>query len=140
MIHISINILNCGQLLNLALMMLVCLYSNNRGVAQMFKTVGIYKNIKDPNAFEEYYQTKVFPIILSLPGVINIRVSTLIPTGQMDPNDDSVKILFETYYESAEALEQLMSSEAGKDVIQLILGHDLAEFESYIGIETFFEK
>lgn len=106
----------------------------------MFKTVGIYKNIKDLHEFEEYYTSKVFPFILNLPGVCNIRVSTLIPTGQNGDDNGAVKMLFETYYESAEALEEIMSSEEGQEFIRLILQHDLAEFESYIGTETIFEN
>lgn len=120
---------------------MICLYFVYGGVfTHMFKTVGIYKNIKDLNKFEEYYTTIVFPFLLNLPGVCNIRVSTLIPTGHQETDEGSVKMLFETYYESAEALEQIMSSEQGEEFVRLILQHNLAEFESYIGTESVFEN
>jgi hypothetical protein len=48
----------------------------------MYKTIGIYKNLKDIGEFERFYVSEVMPKMLKLPGVIKMNVT-----------DCSIKIL-----------------------------------------------
>lgn len=108
----------------------------------MYKTIAIYSRIKDLNEFEVFYANEVITRVLELDEVKHIRVTTLIPANQLDQTDE-VSLLVETYYHSAEALQQVLVSEKGKEITQFFIyiqETGMAKIESFFGNESLFSN
>jgi uncharacterized protein (TIGR02118 family) len=100
----------------------------------MIKVFGIYKNIKDMNAFLKFYTNLLIPKINKLPGVIGsniIKVSSISP--EVSQELDGIEMIFETYYESMEAATQVLSSPEGLEISRLLEENGNGELYIYLG-------
>ncbi|SHE69302.1 conserved hypothetical protein [Seinonella peptonophila] len=105
----------------------------------MYKTVGVYRNIKDVKAFEEYYVNEVMPRFLRLPGVIRMEITSLFDVTEQQPNGmENIQLLVETYYESKKAVQYVLSSSIGKDIAKKIMENPTGEVASFVGREKVF--
>jgi len=105
----------------------------------MVKTVGIYKDIKDPDAFEKYYIQNVMPRLLQHPGVIRMRITSLRNAVNPQQEDfEGIQLIIETYYQSHEVLEELMNSPEGEEIIRLITNNPNGKLGSFFGKEKIF--
>lgn len=103
----------------------------------MFKTVGIYKSMNSPRDFEKFYISEFMPRMLQLPGVIEMKISKLTPTQL--PNQDSdlqeINLIVETYYESADTLKQLMTTEEGQKIASLLVSQGQEKVGAFVAQE-----
>lgn len=105
----------------------------------MIKTVGIYRNIQDPKAFEEYYITNVMPRLLRFPGVIRMKITSLQSVTQTQPKGmEGIQLIIETYYQSQDVLEELINTAEGQEIIRLITNNPVGELASFFGKEKVF--
>lgn len=100
----------------------------------MFKTVGIYKNIKNPEQFEQYYVKEVMPKMLCLPGVIKMELTSLFHAStQQTEGIGEAQLIIETYFESAETIKRLSVSPEGLELAKIITNNTAGELASFIG-------
>lgn len=112
---------------------------NRLGEYQMFKTVGIYKNIVDIDKFEKYYVSEVIPRMLRLPGVIKMEVTSLFHASEQQAQGiDQAQLIIETHFESAETLKKLSSSPEGQEIAKFIINNQAGELASFVGREKSF--
>lgn len=105
----------------------------------MIKTVGIYKNIQNPKEFEEYYISKVMPRLLQFPGVIRMKITSLKSISNQQPEGmEEIQLIIETYYQSQDTIEELLSTTEGREIIRLITNNPEGELGSYFGKEKIF--
>lgn len=105
----------------------------------MVKTVGIYKDIKDPEKFEKYYIQNVMPRLLQFPGVIRMKITSLRSAVSEQPKEfEGIHLIIETYYQSQEVLEKLMNSPEGQEIIRLITNNPNGKLGSFFGKEKIF--
>lgn len=105
----------------------------------MVKTVGIYKNIKDPESFEQYYIKNVLPRLLQFPGVIRMKITSLKSITDQQPEGlEKVQLIIETYYQSQEVIEDLLTTPEGQEIIRLITNNPNGELGSFFGREKIF--
>lgn len=93
----------------------------------MIKMIGIFKNVRDTNAFVNFFE-KVGREINQLPGIIGseiVKVSKMSPDVSQDL--DGIEMMFETHYKNEEAMGQVLSSPEGIKIIQKIKDHGLAD-------------
>jgi hypothetical protein len=100
----------------------------------MYKTVGIYKNISDSKDFEKYYMEKVFPKLITFPGVLKMKITNLIDkTRENPPGMNHIQFIIETHYESIDDLRKIIETEEGRTIARTILGNQYAECGRYVG-------
>ena len=93
----------------------------------MIKMIGIFKNIKDTNAFVNFFE-KLGHEINQLPGVVGseiIKISKM--SSEVSQDLDGIEMMFETHYKNEEAIGKVLSSPEGIKIIQKIQDHGLAE-------------
>jgi hypothetical protein len=106
--------------------------------AIMFKVQGLYKNVYDLEAFEEYYTKVLIPKILSVPGVLKVDYTTLYHSTDEQPEGlDNIHVMTETYFESVEEMKRVLTSEVGIEITNLIssLTDDVIQIDSYMAQE-----
>lgn len=87
----------------------------------MFKTVGIYKDLEDPEEFQKYYMNEIMPRMLTLPGVVKMKITSLKNTNpnEQPPELRGIQLIIETYYESPHFIKNNAMTPKGKKLIQL---------------------
>ncbi|MBA4493323.1 hypothetical protein ACFO25_06360 [Paenactinomyces guangxiensis] len=84
----------------------------------MFKTMGIYKRMKNIQEFQRFYVSEFMPRMLQLPGVLEMKINSLTTAESANDAEDhfEIDLIVETYYESAETIKQLMATEEGRSL------------------------
>ncbi|TCS91975.1 EthD family reductase [Hazenella coriacea] len=103
----------------------------------MFKIVGLYRVHNQNEGFEQYYVNELVPRLLEIPGVIKVEVTRLAPS----PFHDTLGVKEETpyfmqgdmYFESAESLQEALSSPEGIEVARLIIENAFEFVTLYVG-------
>jgi uncharacterized protein (TIGR02118 family) len=109
----------------------------------MFKTIALYKEIEDAEAFEDFYVNEFIPKMLSLPGVVKLEVNRLLPApfgGRAESEEPSYFLLCETYFESAEALQRLLQSPEGMEAASVIMERASEFMTLYVGKEEVYSN
>ncbi|SEN34150.1 EthD family reductase [Lihuaxuella thermophila] len=108
----------------------------------MFKTIALYKDIEDAEAFEAFYVNEFIPKMLSLPGVVKLKVNRLLPApfGERGGQEESYFLLCETYYESAEAMQKVIQSPEGLEAASMIMEKASKFMTVYVGKEEVYSK
>ncbi|MFD1407792.1 EthD family reductase [Kroppenstedtia eburnea] len=103
----------------------------------MYKTVGIYGKMENLQEFERFYISEFMPRMLKLPGVIEMKISKLVPTQlpDQDPEFQEIQLMVETYYESAETIRQLMGTEEGRQLGSLLSVKCQGKIGAYVAQE-----
>ncbi|WP_188432467.1 EthD family reductase [Kroppenstedtia guangzhouensis] len=103
----------------------------------MYKTVGIYRKMEDVQEFERFYISEFMPRMLKLPGVLEMKISKLVPTQlpNQDPGLQDIQLVVETYYESAETIRQLMATEEGRQLGSLLAAKGQGKIGAYVAQE-----
>jgi tetrahydromethanopterin S-methyltransferase subunit B len=106
----------------------------------MYKTIGIYKGIRNIDEFEKFYTQEVAPRILEVAGVIKMDFTRLYYTNAMkQPTGlEDVQFIVETYYESLEALQRALDSMEGRELTRLITGRFNGIVGAFLGKEVTF--
>lgn len=85
----------------------------------MIKSITIFKNIENPIALLDFYVHQIFPVIHKIPGVLCTdvtRVNRVSPDISQDL--DGIEIIMETHFESEEAMQRLIFSPEGMELMQ----------------------
>lgn len=94
----------------------------------MIKTITMFRKVEDFNALLNYYIYDVFPILHTVPGVM---YSDIIKVQDMSPDCPEdlqrIQVIMETYFESQEALANMLESAAGLTIMKKI---ESSPFES----------
>jgi uncharacterized protein (TIGR02118 family) len=108
----------------------------------MFKTVGLYREMENPQAFETYYINQIVPKILKIPGVVRVEVTRIFPSPIQPSKQDgnSFFLMSETYFESSEALQNALSTPEGMEAARLIMEAAKNDLEVYVGKADFFHS
>ncbi len=106
----------------------------------MYKTIGIYKGIRDLDEFEKFYTSEIAPRILEVSGVIKMDFTRLYYTDAMKqpPGLEDVQVIVETYYESIEALQKALDSIEGRELTKLITRKFNGIVGAFLGKEVTF--
>ncbi len=84
---------------------------------EMFKLVTIYRRVDDESALEQFFSRTHLPLAEKLPGLLKTEVSRI--TGK--PGGQSrFYMMYELYFESREAYDAAMISDAGLRLIQAL--------------------
>jgi|GEM_PF-5973882 len=87
----------------------------------MIKTITMFRDVEDFNKLLHYYINEIFPILHSVPGVL---YSDIIKVDEMSPDCPEdlqrIQVIMETYFESQEALSNMLESAAGMAVMKKI--------------------
>jgi len=102
----------------------------------MYKTIGLYKRMPNEDEFLHFYSNVIVPKLLSLPGVIKVEVTQISPQSD---SPDEYFLMAETYFASPEALQQVLNSSEGKEVLSTMMEHAAPFLSSYIGKEDSFK-
>lgn len=109
----------------------------------MFKTIALYKQIEDPQSFIRFYVHEFVPKMLALPGVVKLEINHLYPSLMSGPSSEEEPTYFllcETYFESAEALDQLLKSPEGLELARLIMEEASEFMTAYVAMEEVHSK
>ena len=77
----------------------------------MIKLTVLYGNPEDPAAFDEYYQNTHVPLAERIPNVQRFEVGRVAP---MDGGEPPFHLIAELWFESADVLQESMSSPEGQ--------------------------
>ena len=106
--------------------------------AIMFKIQGLYKNVYDLEAFEEYYTKVIIPKVLSVPGVLKVDYTTLYHSTDEQPKGlDNIHVMTETYFESIDEMRRILDSEVGIAITKMVsaLSDGVIQIDSYMAQE-----
>ena len=87
----------------------------------MIKTITMFRKVEDFNALLNYYINDIFAILHTIPGVL---YSDIIKVKEMSPDCpedlERIQVIMETYFESEEALTNMLESAVGMAIMQKI--------------------
>lgn len=87
----------------------------------MHKTITMFRKVKDLNELINFYLQEIFPLLHQLPGILYSDVIPIQPMSPDFPEDlEGIQVMMETYFESQEALVNMVESEEGLAVLQKI--------------------
>lgn len=105
----------------------------------MIKTISFVTNLEGIEKFEEYFCNEVCPRILKTPGIIGIKVTSLLQMSvKVSQYVKDVQLMIETYYESMEALNETISSTEGQKLFELVSNIPTGEVSIFVGKEKMF--
>jgi hypothetical protein len=105
----------------------------------MIKSVTIFKNIGDLNALLRFYAEEIFPTIHELPGVICTDITSISQVSPDIAQDlDGIEVIMETHFESKEAMDKLIFSSTGSDLMIRATQVTPCEVSFFIGREKRF--
>ncbi|MCU9594793.1 EthD family reductase [Caldibacillus thermolactis] len=84
----------------------------------MVKLIALYKQPKDPKAFDEHYYNVHVPITEKIPGLRKVEITKIVgsPTGKSE-----YYLLCEMYYDDHQSLKEAMKTDeakaSGKDLM-----------------------
>lgn len=83
----------------------------------MFKFVTIYRQVDDPFKIEQFFSTVHLPLAEQLPNLIKSEVSRVMgkPGGE-----SRFHLMYELYFESFEAFQESLLTEAGIQLMQVL--------------------
>jgi hypothetical protein len=107
----------------------------------MIKSITVFKNIEDVNALLKHYVEVIFPIMHKIPGVIGTVVTSVTQvTPDVAQDLDGVQLIMETHFESEEAMNALVFSTEGHDLMKIAGISTPCELSFFTGKEKRFSK
>jgi hypothetical protein len=96
----------------------------------MFKTVTIFKNIKDMVAFQKHYVENLFPGLNNVPGITHTDVISLFQSSPVVSEElKGIQLLIETHFESEEIMNSYLVSQEAQDL--MIIANQYSDCELY---------
>lgn len=87
----------------------------------MVKTITMFRKIKNFDALLNYYIYDVFSILHTVPGVLYTDIIKVQEMSPDCPEDlERIQIIMETYFESQEALSNMLESPKGLAIMKKI--------------------
>lgn len=86
----------------------------------MIKSIDIFRKITDLDAFKEIFSTEVYPAIVRIPGVIQVKLTSVTPLStDLSQDVEGIELILEIYLESEEALDRIITSPEAQKAMQL---------------------
>ncbi|WP_124728368.1 EthD family reductase [Staphylospora marina] len=103
----------------------------------MYKTIGLYKQMENPEEFIDFYEQVITPRLLCLPGVVKVEMTRLMASPFRESQDESAYFLMvETSFESPEALQQVLQSPEGMETVRLLVERAGESMTAFVGKST----
>lgn len=85
------------------------------------KSIDIFRNITDLPTFKEVFAKEVYPTIVSIPGVIQVKLTSVTPlSSDLSQDVEGIELILEIYLESEEALHRIITSPEAQKAMQLV--------------------
>lgn len=98
----------------------------------MIKTITMFRRVENIEELLNYYIREIFPLLHTIPGVI---YSDIIKLESMSPDFPEeiggIEVVMETYFESQQALTNMLESSEGMEVMKKIESVTI-ECEQYV--------
>lgn len=102
----------------------------------MIKIINLFRKIEDPDAFQKQFVSDLLPKILQAPGIIGVKITTMLPmSSDMSQDIEGIQLVIENCFESQEDVDQVIQTPVGKEFMEA-LSQLQGELSVYIGEET----
>ena len=102
----------------------------------MIKSIAIYRNIVDFNAFLRHLYSQILPKFLDFPGVKGTNVTRLYEMNtQVKQDIQGVQIYIEVWYDSMEVIDQIFNTPEGHKILDSIYNVPSGDLSVFIGEE-----
>lgn len=102
---------------------------------KMIKSISVFSDIEDIQVFEDFFVKKICSILLPIPGVLHINVSSIFPTTEAEQKYNGIQLIIETYWESQEIMHQILQSPDGQKLLELVSDLPSGNLSSFFGKE-----
>ncbi|SHF41238.1 hypothetical protein SAMN05444392_1236 [Seinonella peptonophila] len=86
----------------------------------MIKSIDIFRKITDLPTFKKIFSEEVCPSILKIPGVTQLKLTSVTPLStDLSQDVEGIELILEIYLESEEALHQIISSPEAQEAMAL---------------------